>query len=257
MKRLRANPGRTPEPDAGQDRLLVAVVAFVLEGLRSREPVIAIATKSQFSAIARRLATASIDVAQARQNGELTFLNAQEMLDLVMVGGAPDAEQFALHVGTAIDNVLRESTAPLARVYSGMVDSLSTRGQTEAAARLERLFYGLARTHAFSLLCAHAMHDFHQEGERRLQQSDALDVGVPGAADAGEAPGQRTITTREGDVLRRTALGHANKDIANALNISVRTVEAHKANAMRKLGLIDRADMIRFAITKGWLTSRP
>jgi DNA-binding CsgD family transcriptional regulator len=251
MERLSA--AGSPEPDVDQDRLLLAVVAFLGEGLRNGEPVIAIATESQCGAIARRL-TASIDVEQARQTGELTFLDAHKMLDLVVVGGQPDEARFALHVGAVIRDVLRGRAASLARVYSGMVDSLSTRGQAEAAARLERLFYGLARTHAFSLLCAHAMCGFYRDRERPRRHSDATEVGAPGAADASEGRGGRTITKREGDVLRRTALGHANKDIANALNISVRTVEAHKAHAMRKLGLIERADMIRFAISKGWLT---
>ena len=244
----------TREPDTDEDRLLLAVVAFVGDGLRSGEPVIAIATEAQCGAIAGRLTAASIDVGQALHTGELTFVDAHKMLDLVVVGGEPDAARFTLHVGTLIDNVLRGRAASLARVYSGMVDSLSTRGQTDAAARLERLFYGLARTHAFSLLCAHAMGDFYKDSQRPRRQSDAPEAGHRGAADAGEPRSDRTITKREENVLRRTALGHANKDIANALNISVRTVEAHKAHAMRKLGLAERADMIRFAIGKGWLT---
>src|SRR5262249_34780432 len=46
-----------------------------------------------------------------------------------------------------------------------------------------------------------------------------------------------TITARETDVLRLMATGHSNKDIASELQISVKTVEVHKANAMRKLKL--------------------
>jgi DNA-binding NarL/FixJ family response regulator len=65
------------------------------------------------------------------------------------------------------------------------------------------------------------------------------------------------ISKREEEVLRLTALGHANKNIASTLSISVRTVEAHKANATRKLGLAERADVIRFALGKGWLTMTP
>jgi DNA-binding NarL/FixJ family response regulator len=254
MERVSAAASHPPEPDVEQDRLLIAVVAFLGEGLRHGEPVIAIATESQCRAITGRLAAASIDVEQARQTGELTFLDAHEMLDLVLVGGQPDEARFTRHVGAVIRDALRGRAASLPRVYSGMVDSLSTRGQVEAATRLERLFYGLARTHAFSLLCAHAMRDFYNDRGRPRRHSDAAVLDTPRAAGAGETRGGRTITKREEDVLRRTALGHANKDIANALNISVRTVEAHKAHAMRKLGLIERADMIRFAISKGWLT---
>src|SRR5205085_12255148 len=59
--------------------------------------------------------------------------------------------------------------------------------------------------------------------------------------------GMPTITDRERQVLRRMALGHSNKEIATALDISVKTVEVHKANAMRKLHLKGRADVVRYA----------
>jgi len=61
------------------------------------------------------------------------------------------------------------------------------------------------------------------------------------------------ITERETEVLRLVAAGHSNKDIATALNISVKTVEVHKANAMRKLGLHGRTDVVRYAVLNGWL----
>ena len=50
-----------------------------------------------------------------------------------------------------------------------------------------------------------------------------------------------------------TALGHSNKEIANALDVTVKTVEVHKANAMRKLGLRGRIDVVRYALLQGWL----
>ena len=61
------------------------------------------------------------------------------------------------------------------------------------------------------------------------------------------------ISNRESDVLRLTAVGHSNKEIATQLNISVKTVEVHKANAMRKLGLTGRVDIIRYGVMQGWL----
>jgi DNA-binding NarL/FixJ family response regulator len=62
-----------------------------------------------------------------------------------------------------------------------------------------------------------------------------------------------TITERETEVLRLMALGHSNKDIATALEIAVKTVEVHKANAMRKLGLHGRTDVVKYAALQGWL----
>jgi two-component system response regulator NreC len=61
------------------------------------------------------------------------------------------------------------------------------------------------------------------------------------------------VTERESEVLRLMAVGHSNKDIAGRLGISVKTVEVHKANAMRKLGLRGRTDVVRYAVLNGWL----
>ena len=61
------------------------------------------------------------------------------------------------------------------------------------------------------------------------------------------------ITDRESEVLRLIALGHSNKEIAGELDISVKTVEVHKANAMRKLNLAGRIDIVRYGVLQGWL----
>ena len=71
------------------------------------------------------------------------------------------------------------------------------------------------------------------------------------------APGRRlaspSVTEREREVLRDMALGHSNKEIADRLGISIKTVEVHKANAMRKLSLKGRTDVVRYAVLHGWL----
>lgn len=61
------------------------------------------------------------------------------------------------------------------------------------------------------------------------------------------------VTDRESEVLRLVAMGHSNIEIAARLDISVKTVEVHKANAMRKLGLTGRVDVIRYGVLQGWL----
>jgi two-component system response regulator NreC len=65
--------------------------------------------------------------------------------------------------------------------------------------------------------------------------------------------GSNEITGREAEILRLIAWGHSNKEIAERLDISVKTVEAHKGNTMRKLGMTSRIDIVRFAILQGWL----
>jgi two-component system, NarL family, response regulator NreC len=57
------------------------------------------------------------------------------------------------------------------------------------------------------------------------------------------------ITQRERQVLTRIAAGQSNKVAARELNLSVKTVEKHRSNLMRKLGLHNAADVTRFALT--------
>jgi two-component system response regulator NreC len=65
--------------------------------------------------------------------------------------------------------------------------------------------------------------------------------------------GRADISDREMEVIRLIALGYSNKEIAAQINLSVKTIEAHKANAMRKLNMRGRIDIVRYAILQGWL----
>jgi DNA-binding NarL/FixJ family response regulator len=62
------------------------------------------------------------------------------------------------------------------------------------------------------------------------------------------------LSGREEEVLRLVAWGYTNKEIAGYLNISVKTVETHKANLMGKLDLKTRSDIVRYALRSGWLS---
>jgi DNA-binding NarL/FixJ family response regulator len=62
-----------------------------------------------------------------------------------------------------------------------------------------------------------------------------------------------TLSEREAAVLRLIASGYSNKEIATQLALSVKTVEAHKANAMRKLEFTGRIDIVKYAVLQGWL----
>ncbi|MCG0278838.1 MAG: response regulator transcription factor [Thermanaeromonas sp.] len=62
------------------------------------------------------------------------------------------------------------------------------------------------------------------------------------------------LSEREKEVLRLVALGYTNRQIAEELTISIKTVEAHKANIREKLKLKGRAELVRFAIEQGLLS---
>ena len=59
------------------------------------------------------------------------------------------------------------------------------------------------------------------------------------------------LTLREKEVLQLAAEGRTNREIADILSISVKTVEKHRASMMRKLSLRSLSDLIRYAIGKG------
>jgi DNA-binding NarL/FixJ family response regulator len=64
---------------------------------------------------------------------------------------------------------------------------------------------------------------------------------------------ENSLSLRESEVVRLIAQGYSNKEIASNLNISVKTVETYKARAMEKLDLHSRSDLVRYALTKGWM----
>jgi DNA-binding NarL/FixJ family response regulator len=59
------------------------------------------------------------------------------------------------------------------------------------------------------------------------------------------------LTNREKEVLQLIAEGYTNNEIANLMNISVKTVETHRAHVMSKLDIHDVAGLIKYAIKKG------
>ncbi len=61
------------------------------------------------------------------------------------------------------------------------------------------------------------------------------------------------MTPREGEVLTRVANGMTSQQIAEQLGMSVKTVQAHRANVMEKLGLSDVTQLVRFALRAGLL----
>lgn len=74
----------------------------------------------------------------------------------------------------------------------------------------------------------------------------ALLRGVTSDNDS-DTPQSQTLTAREQEVLVLLARGYTNREAADMLSISVRTVESHRANLMSKLGLRTRFDMVNYA----------
>lgn len=67
--------------------------------------------------------------------------------------------------------------------------------------------------------------------------------------DGGEE--EAILSPRETEVLKLMALGHTNREIGEQLNLSVRTVETHRAHIQQKLGLSSRPELTRYALANG------
>ncbi len=93
-------------------------------------------------------------------------------------------------------------------------------------------------------------------GRRFLCQatSDLLVVHYMNPQDKHATPSLDQLTNRETDVLGRIARGESNKQMARSLCLSVKTVEKHRSNLMRKLMLHNTAEVTLFAIRKGLVT---
>lgn len=82
---------------------------------------------------------------------------------------------------------------------------------------------------------------------KRIEQGKNRSIGREGVAKTG---GMR-LTGRESEVLQLVAEGHANKQVAAALGISIKTVEKHRQHLMDKLNIHDTAGLTRYAISAG------
>ncbi|WP_294224674.1 response regulator transcription factor [uncultured Shimia sp.] len=80
-----------------------------------------------------------------------------------------------------------------------------------------------------------------------------LCTGAKGSLEPSEDGAREPLTSREQTVLLQLAQGKSNKEVANELNISVRTVETHRKNIKRKLGISSTAGLTRYAMEHGVL----
>lgn len=91
------------------------------------------------------------------------------------------------------------------------------------------------------------------EGGLYLDPFVARKVTATPSPRGGGGEGVESLSDREKAVLRFTARGLTNKEMAELLSVSVKTIETYKARMGRKLDLTSRADMVRYALAQGWL----
>ncbi|WP_079477686.1 response regulator [Halobacillus salinus] len=124
----------------------------------------------------------------------------------------------------------------------------------------EYLFRGI-ELGASGCILKNAPHEELMKAIRQVSQGDAylypsatkrlMEDYMNKIKQGGQVDSYRSLTDREREVLALVAKGYANKDIAEKLIISVKTVEAHKARVMEKLQLKTRPELVEYAWKKG------
>ena len=143
--------------------LLKALREFLTGGLRAGDRIVVIATKAHRDAFLAELEHNRVQEALA--DGQLTLLDARQMLAKFMIGDMPDADLFRNLVGRVLSKAQEGLPTARVRAYGEMVDLLWRDGNSRAALRLEELWNEAREAHTFSLLCAYVMGNFYKEGD--------------------------------------------------------------------------------------------
>jgi len=145
--------------------------------------------------------------------------------------------------GLSVDAVagLREAAPETAIVLLTMERDLSLARRAIEAGALGYLFKDAAHLELIEAV--------RQAAEGREYLATAVAAGLK---DEGQAE-RAVLSPRETEVLRLMALGHTNREIADQLSLSVRTVETHRAHIQQKLGLGSRPELTRYALANGLL----
>jgi PAS domain S-box-containing protein len=146
--------------DADEQNLTENVTHFLSEGLQHGEGVMVIATPDHAEAFRRRLQLTGADPDRAQRNGNLLFLDAQELLAQFMSGGRPDRGRFDSAIDAALNQVYSSAGV---RAYGEMVGILWNAKQRGAAIQLEALWNDCLEATGIRLFCGYPIDVFSSE----------------------------------------------------------------------------------------------
>jgi len=198
--------------------------------------------------ISRLLAARGFDVLATARDGEDTLRAIEDhspqvgIVDLRMPGlnGIALAKRLAAEVPSVRVLVL---TLHEDRAYVNQALQAGVRGYALKRSATENLVHAIRAVSLGGLYIDPAIADQMFDPDRRLNRKSSRSGGVA------------ELTSREAEVLKRTAQGQTNKEIARDLDVSVKSVETYKARGAEKLGLGARTDIVRYASTQGWLAA--
>ena len=156
------------------ERVLVEAVALFASAAISRhEAVILIATGAHAGKVERSLESEGLEIEELKRWGQLTILEAEDVLARFMVDGMPDPDLFKGVIRELVGSVKGTGRRFRAvRAYGEMVDLLWS-ANLPAAIRLEELWNEVILEHSISLFCAYAL-----DGEGQSEQMFPADIRV-------------------------------------------------------------------------------
>lgn len=146
-----------------QDFLNRAVCRFAGAAISNGEGIILVPTLPHWNAIRPRLEAEGVDVDAARKRGQLTVVDADELLPRFMKEAMPDSPVFLGLAGEIIAQARGQNQYPKVRWWGEMVNVLWERGDATASMNLEDLFDQLAHKHDIAIFCSFLMDNFNGE----------------------------------------------------------------------------------------------
>jgi two-component system, NarL family, response regulator NreC len=218
--------------------------------------------------LARLKRTSQIFIADGHllfRRGLRTLLDAES--DLQVVGEAADAVDASAQMADERPNVLVMDVALLEGAGAQTVFAIRQAHpslailfltQEDGPEQLERAIQAGGRGYMLkSTPAAQLVAGIRQVAFSDDKHGGALSRIVPDlralAASSERQPRASVLTCREQEVMRLLAEGRTVREVAAELSLSIKTVEAHKLNLMRKLDIHNRASLVEYAAQQGWI----
>ena len=145
-----------------------AVCRFAAGAIANGEGVILVPTAAHWEAFRPRLVAEGVDVEGAQTRGQLTVVDADELLPRFMRDAMPDAPVFLGLAADVIANARGQDRYPKVRWWGEMVNVLWEQGNVAASMSLEDQFDRLAKHHEIAIFCSFVMDNFNSEVHSRL-----------------------------------------------------------------------------------------
>ena len=144
-----------------QEFLNSAVCRYVGVGLANGEGIILFSTLTHWDAFRSRLEAEGVDVRAAKERGQLTVFDADELLTRFMTGAMPDPPTFTAVIGDIIGEAHAGGSYQKVRAWGEMVNVLWERGDAAASMNLEDLFDRLNKIVHIVMFCSFLMDNFN------------------------------------------------------------------------------------------------